>query len=135
MSAAQVEAAMSRRQEIIAAYRGGCVNRNLLASRFGVSKRTIERALRGICQGRKSVPVDPDAALALLAEGMPANWASETLGVSYEALRPIARTIPDHDEAVREWKRAWSAIKRNPELLDLHEQFAPPPTHAPRFAA
>lgn len=66
-----------------------------------------------------------ERANALLADGQPAPWVSETVNAAGDRIRELAQMRPDHDAHILQWRQVWGQIRRNPVLLDLHRQFAP----------
>lgn len=66
-----------------------------------------------------------ERAQALLSDGQPAPWVSETFNAAADDMRELAKQRPDHDAHIAQWQRVWAQIRRNPALLDLHRQFAP----------
>lgn len=121
-----------RDADICAAYRAGLRSPASLGAMFGVTERTAQRALirGGIRQVRPAVNPAHHALRELLADGMPANWASETVGTSYNVAVDVARTMPNRRENVREWDEAWKVISRDPKLRRLHDEIAPPSAKA-----
>lgn len=66
--------------------------------------------------------------VTLSKEGMPATWIAEELGLSVGRVREIvSRWLPDdlRQKNTVEWSMAWSQIRPNEELLELHREFAP----------
>lgn len=77
---------------------------------------------------RFRTPLEGDVrerARALLADGQPAPWVSETFNASADATRALAQSRPDHDFHILQWQVVWGQIRRNPELVKLHREFAP----------
>ncbi|MEO8261647.1 MAG: hypothetical protein ABI566_03670 [Pseudolysinimonas sp.] len=62
----------------------------------------------------------------LRAEGMPAPWIAEDLGLPPATIRRIAPADP---EGQREWLRSWGRIRAVPALLALHNEFSPANAH------
>ena len=59
---------------------------------------------------------------SFISEGMPSTWIAETLGIDKSTIFYYAR---HKKENVLEWRRVWTYIRRSPELLKLHREFAP----------
>lgn len=55
-------------------------------------------------------------------EGMPASWIGEDLDLSPQQVLRVTVGLPG---AAAGWKQAWSQIHRHPDLLALHQEFAP----------
>lgn len=121
-------ATIARDAEIARAYRAGETDTAVLAARFKITDRSICRALvrAGVREPQKKRPANRRAeVLALMSDGMPANWAAETVGMNYEAVTKIAQGIPQRREFVTEWGEVWGAIRNSTALLEWHYKFAP----------
>lgn len=96
-----------------------------IGNTLGVNFRTVRRVLQANGAYVPAVRVDREGLKKFMADGMPANWAAETLGMNYETARTAARATPGRRENAAEWNRVWSQIRNNSTLLELHRQFAP----------
>ncbi len=116
------------RDPLIAARYAAGDDVQMIAAQFGITERTVCRALvRTKARPPRAERLQHDAqrVLLVLADGMPANWAAETLGMNYEPVARLARQLPSRRRDVSEWQRVWGEIRNSPTLLALHYQFAP----------
>lgn len=121
-------ATMERDAEIARAYLAGETDTAALSARFRITDRSICRALirAGVREPQRKRPANRrEEVLALMSDGMPANWAAETVGMNYEAVSKIAKALPQRREFVSEWGEVWGAIRNSSALLEWHYQFAP----------
>lgn len=99
-----------------------------IAEQLGRNLETVRRALRraGTIGYIKTELPNHDEVVAraqlLRDEGMPINWIVEDLGVSRYFIVHHTVTNPT---ANKEWKRCWSRIRHDPDLMDLHRLIAP----------
>lgn len=129
MTSLQEVRARGREQRVRTLWERGVRDTRELGRLVGVTDRTVCRYLLRIqAREAKSTQDDVDyARLACLAEeGMPANWIAEDLGISYGTALRHANEVPGRREHVREWTRAWHAIRQDPALLALHWEITPP---------
>ena len=115
-----------RERRIVEMFRDGRRVKEIAES-VGITGRSVQRAL--VRLGARP-PLDRNLAnrervRLLAAEGMPANWIAEDVGISASRTREHAKKAPGHAESVREWARVWQSIRRSDELTALHRQFAP----------
>lgn len=61
----------------------------------------------------------------LLADGQPATWVREELGLNSDQIYNISKDIPNRAEHVLAWQQVWAQIRRNPTLVALHREFNP----------
>lgn len=100
----------------------------MIAAQFGVTDRTVCRALvrtKARPPRAERLRTDAERVLEVLADGMPANWAAETLRLNYEPVARLARQLPNRRRDVSEWQRVWGEIRNSSALLALHYEFAP----------
>lgn len=100
-----------------------------IALHLGRNLETVKRALRragALAHPTRHYVPDLEAKVAraqlLRAEGVPINWIAEDLGVSRHFV--INHTVTNA-EANREWKKCWSFLMHDPDLLKLHYSIAP----------
>lgn len=95
-----------------------------IALELNIVERTVNRyrARAGVAQvpPRALTPEELRWLHAVRAEGMPATWVAETIGVSQDTVRRRGRMPAG---ARREWLTAWAGIRHNPTLLALHREF------------
>lgn len=127
-SVVQTRAMLARDDEIRRLYVAGVTDTRQIASRFGVTERTAQRALvrAGLRPPRQVHTPQHDELRRCLADGMPANWAAETVGVTYNVAARVARHMPNRREHVEEWDAAWREISRDPKLRRIHDEIAAP---------
>lgn len=111
--------------EVVALYTEGLSSEEI-GPRLGIAPRRVIRILdrAGIERRRTNRPMSVEQREWLakgLAEGVPATWLAETLGI-HQSSTTKYREDP---QTVQEWNRAWSQIRHNPTLLELHREFAP----------
>lgn len=101
-----------------------------LSDRFGVSTRSIYRWKRRLAPSAPSLPRQPpsankERARALLAEGMLPSWITEETGLGPRAVTRIGKEIEGHTANLAEWRSAWGAMRKHPELVALHNELKP----------
>jgi hypothetical protein len=55
-------------------------------------------------------------------DNVPGSWIAETVGC---AKNTVYSHVTYTEETVKELRRVWTMIRRNPDLLKLHREFAP----------
>lgn len=122
------QARLERNARIIAAWQD-CEDTNAVAAMIGISSRQIQRIVapaRPPEVVRKRFAGPPrEWAEREMTDGMPANWAAETIGMHYETVAEVARRLPGRDENRREWDRVWHQIRQHERLVDFHHEFMP----------
>lgn len=71
---------------------------------------------------RRMTDVDRARLAVLRAEGMPASWIAEDLGVHTHT---VQTAVPADPEQVAAWRSDFQHIRRNPALFALHCELAP----------
>jgi hypothetical protein len=99
-----------------------------LAEEFGVVPETARRwamrlGLRDKVERR--MPTFTQQQIQDAADGIPATWNCEGSGFTEMPFRRMAARLASPYDRLREWKSAWNEIRRRPELLELHKEFAP----------
>ncbi|OJU44456.1 MAG: hypothetical protein BGN98_13810 [Microbacterium sp. 69-7] len=116
-----------RDRHVLSLVAGG-MTRKQVAEHLGVNEKTVDRAFENM-RTRVAKPYTPqelERIYALVEEGMPISFIAEDIGRSGIHLRERFDVNAHRPaDAVLEWKRTWSAIRRSPELLELHRQFHP----------
>ena len=103
----------------------------LIASRLNVPVHRVRHAIRinGL-KTRDTVPPftqdEMDWAVKARSEGVPIPWIAETLGRSSSYLQKRLQGPPG---VSADWSTAWQGIRRNPDLLAFHREFAPVNTY------
>lgn len=104
---------------------------------LGVSERSINRAMirHGLREKKDLHHIAPEEEqrIAILnSEGMLPSWIADDLGRDNKAILKRTGAQPERNA---EWRAIWQQIRRNPELLELHRQFAPRPKGERNVAA
>lgn len=97
-----------------------------LAEELQVSTRTVQRWFQeaGVPPCRKRLTGEQAAwADRAAAEGVPWSWIAETVGFSRDAIYKRMREKRIHVDS--NWKSIQLAIRHDPALSLLHEEFAP----------
>ena len=55
-------------------------------------------------------------------DGVPVGWVAETAGV---ATHTVTRMVGKYPSQISQWGEIWNLIRRRPDLLELHREFAP----------
>lgn len=71
---------------------------------------------------RRLTAIDKERIEALRAEGVPASWIAEDLGVHTHTVQSMT---PANPEEVAAWRSDFQHIRKDPELFALHCEFAP----------
>lgn len=73
-------------------------------------------------KGRTLTDAQRDRIVRLRAEGMPAAWIAEDVGVCVDTIRVTAHANPAE---AAEWRTQFQYIRRDAELFALHTEIAP----------
>jgi IS30 family transposase len=73
-------------------------------------------------KGRSLTDAERARIVLLRAEGMPASWIAEDVGVCVDTIRT---TSPAYPAEVAEWRTQFQYIRRDAELFALHVELAP----------
>lgn len=122
---------LAERQQRIAELDAEGVSVNEIAETLGINPRSVYRHLYRL-RGRPARATrylsqdDLELLFRLRDEGAPTTWVAETLGISVHTVKAYRALSTS---AHKDWMAVWQQIRRNPTLLALHYEFAPP-THA-----
>ena len=126
---AQHDAAQRRAEHVKELWDAGHRDIPAIARAAGCSERQAYRitgrlGLRAIA-GPQDAHIDWARIDALAAEGMPATFIAEDVGVDYSVAQRRAQRAPNRDQAVEEWRSVWHEIRKSAALTALHREFAP----------
>lgn len=98
-----------------------------IAQALRVSKRSVGRGLvrHGYREPRPAGRVigdEMERVRILAAEGMLPTWIGEDVGRSPSRISKVLGPMPERNA---EWRSVWQQIRRNPELLKLHNELRP----------
>lgn len=115
-------------REVLEAFLAQNFDRHQIADRLRIHPDSVTRALKrhGLREPKqKYTPAELERIRILALEGMPASWIAEDLGRTTRAMSShLLHHVPRPDD-LKQWHYVWPSIRRNAELLDLHNQFAP----------
>lgn len=125
-SPTQISAHLDRQARVKELTEAGFSTRQI-AEALQISTRAVTRnRARAACSRKVPPPLSPEArqwVREARADGMPSTWVAETVGCNVSS---VGKTAPLGAELAREWRQIWQQIRRNPVLLALHHEFAPP---------
>lgn len=103
----------------------GGASRRRVAEEFGVSTKTIDRAILADAPRRYS-DAEWERVRVLAAEGMPAAYIADDLDRGRGNLREeVVKRGWRQPDGVSEWSRAWLEIRKDPIMLAMHHEFFP----------
>jgi len=129
-----IEEARERRRRVVELTQQGRSAAEI-ARELGVNSRIVVRHRSAAGVARQKAPLltaeERDWIAAARADGMPSTWIAETIGCHPGLVHRIAQL---GEEEVSAWRSEWLRIRRNPVLLALHREFAPPTRRSARSA-
>lgn len=117
---------MITEDEIVRLYAVENLDSKQIERQTGIGQRKVLRVLerRGVPRRQSSFRLSREQverARALREEGMLAVWIAEDVGCRAESISKRFK----NPAATKEWLQVWTQIRSDPELLALHQEFAP----------